>query len=178
MYRPLGWSRALSIQFIFYFVHFPSYTAHFFLLDCRSILPAHHRHKVLLRQPGTEWIYFYIFIHFSMLRTLKCCFFPPTRPGFLMSREKYYTHAVGRNIMKLKEYYWFLWIRETLHNPQFYYEEKCTILHYIFVFFFSFIFFRFSFDFLCFPCARNEFRRRKTSRKLLFMRRLMKAEGK
>jgi hypothetical protein len=43
-----------------------------------------------------------------------------------MSREKYYTHAVRQRqkYYEAEAYYWFLRIREALHNPQFYYEEK------------------------------------------------------
>jgi hypothetical protein len=82
------------------------------------------------------------FFFFASLREKKAS----PRLAVTGAREKYYTHAVGpkaKNIMKLKEYYWFLWDKRrrrrrrkeralALHNPQFYYEEKWApmILHY------------------------------------------------
>lgn len=74
--------------------------------------------------------------------------------------------------MKLKEYYWFLWIREALHNPQFYYEEKCTDIT-LYFFLFSpaplrFLFLCFSFISLWTTTKRRRRRKKKKWKKIAF----------
>lgn len=114
-------SRTLSIQFIFRSVHFPCFRC------CRSILPelasrsgGRERNKIQIfilniknssywwvgeSQSSTRNIQVYIFIFpCSVHSNVFFLSFVEARPGFLMSREKYYTHAVVGRTQRQKYY--------------------------------------------------------------------------
>lgn len=102
------------------------------------------------RPPRNIYVYIFIFFSCSVHSRLNSVyiFFPSnSRPGFLMSREKYYTHAVGQR-QKYYEAEGILLVlvdKRALHNPQFYYEEEKSydITLYFARFGFSFSFFVF-----------------------------------
>lgn len=150
------------------------------IFPCSSV-EAFYLHTIekalLLHQP--EWIYFYIFILFSMLRTLKCIF--SSNSPWLSNVQRKILYACGRQKYYEAEGILLVLVdKRSIAQPSILLWRKMYDITLYFSPAPSFFFFRFSLFFLCSKRVSAKERRKKPEkeRKLLLVRRLMKAQGK